>query len=145
MKLFEKKYKIDDLYFAKMGNAELVCVKEGIFEKKFYPKTYVCIKLIYSDNESSVFEDVLNGSIYKFFGDDKKGEYCLSKNSLKPLRSVFKHQNFKVVNKKIIKGLIEEFNKNTEERNSKQLALEVCKLNKIKIVKNENLDKNEIL
>lgn len=143
--MFDKKYNIDKVYFAKMGKAELVCLDEGVFEKKFYPENYVCVKLVYADKESPVFEDIFDGSIYKFFSSSSRGEYCLAENTFKSVRDIFKNQKFKIINKKIMKKLIEEFNKKPEDRNGKQIALEVCKLNKIKIIKKEEVENQEAL
>ena len=135
--MFNKKIKIDDIYFAKLGTTNVYTNKSGKERVGFKAIKYVCVK-INSQGHFLEVSDVLNGNNYRIFSSSfKAGEVCVHSN-IKPAREMIKNQKFKIIDKNIINEMLIELDKSKEERNFKKVVNDLVKINKIRVVKTKS-------
>ena len=140
-----KTFNIDDLFFAMCGSFEIINKKidnKNSLTKIFKPITYACFKVHTNKDGAIIFKDVLNNSI--LISDDVNKNYCLLPKSIISAKKLFKNKDFKIIDDNIIKNVIEDLNKAPKQRNPKSYLYNLCELNNIKIIQNEEISKEKI-
>lgn len=152
--MFDKKYKIDDLYVVKFGfNKFIKCdnLTTGCWTR-FIPIGYRIVAI--KSNPDAILEkhiliDVLNNKQYRYYENlSIENDYCVKKSTAKNLRQLIKSPKLKYITKKILQEYLIELNKTKNDNNNFcKIAYDLCKLNRIKVskkdLKQENMQENE--
>lgn len=130
--MIEKIYDIDKLYFARLAVVE----NTGIQTIKC-----VCVELIQCGLQKPIFlRNIKNDLVYSMYTSNMKvGTIFVSARDLIPARTIFNKKCFKHLNKDLADKVAIELYKKPENRNLKNVLIDICKLNKIKITKSQKI------